>query len=343
MNNSQYFRNPPTNALGPGLTDEEILAAVSKSGYPLQTQIVSALMESSFAEDDQFVIQEEWSFVDRDTKGLRNIDILARKYLWRVEELGRYHIRPELDMLIECKQSPLPYVFFLSENQHWRSDFPIVAGLAHRDIEISTDDTDSRWMLTPLSVLSLSEHPFVTGVPGRLPGRCMSFSKCVRQGKGVELSGAEPFNSLVLPTIKAMSHFERAETPPSTAMYYDCHLVVGVGLLDAPMVAIRPGISDSLTYLPWVRILRHEWTESKGYGHQGRLYALDVVHRDFFLEYLQEALLPFAREFALRVTRHEQVLVEGAGFVSGMQKMRDDATIETRLKPPKKERWRVDK
>ncbi len=67
---------------------------------------------------------------------------------------------------------------------------------------------------------------------------CTTFSKCVRAGNEMKLSGSAPFNRLIRPLLKSMQHFHIIETPPSTARYFDCHVAIGVGVLDAPMVGV---------------------------------------------------------------------------------------------------------
>src|SRR5688500_8581254 len=54
----------------------------------------------------------------------------------------------------------------------------------------------------PAQVLGLTRHPFWE--PG--PRTCAAFSKAQPKGSAVELSGADPYNSLVLPLIKAELH-----------------------------------------------------------------------------------------------------------------------------------------
>jgi hypothetical protein len=63
-----------SNQLGAGLNEPQVLAAVEKSGYPLQT-IVGDILRSDFD------VQQEWCYVDRDSKELRAIDIHARRRL----------------------------------------------------------------------------------------------------------------------------------------------------------------------------------------------------------------------------------------------------------------------
>jgi hypothetical protein len=83
-------------------------------------------------------VQEEWVYLDRDSKELRALDIHARVDLYDVTRT-QPRIRPQLDLLVECKQSELPFVFFLSPEKLSHLEFPAVAGLFHQAIEISTE------------------------------------------------------------------------------------------------------------------------------------------------------------------------------------------------------------
>lgn len=319
--------NPPTNKLVSGLNEADILTAVSKSGYPLQT-LVANFFRKQFEEPSY--VQEEWSYVDEDTHELRTIDILAEKWLW--DFAGKQpRVRPTLSLLIECKKSDLPYVFFLSSSKPWIRHFPLFAGLSRDTLTITTDDDASTWEFPVLDALELNSHPFIR----KEPEYCCLFTKCVRKGKKVELSGSEPYHELVLPLLKAMHHFQIAESPPKTAWYFDCHLTIGVGVLDAPMVGISVSEqSPGLTLLPWLRVVRHETEESPDWTHPTRLFAIDIVHKDFLKDYLDKHLLPFAQEFSKLAIKHQQVLASGEAFAAGMGK---DSwrNIEQRLEPRK--------
>lgn len=312
--------NTPTNKLGSGLTEADVLAAISKSGYPLQTIVANFLRP-------QFQVQEEWSYIDRDTQERRTIDLLAGKWLFDFSR-GQPRVRPTLDLLIECKQSTLPYVFFLSSDKPWVYHFPLLAGLFKHELAITTDDDASTWALPILHVLGLDSHPFI-----KEPEYCMSFTKCVRKGSDLELSGSEPFQGLILPILKAMYHFQIVESPPKTALYFDCHLITGVGILDAPMIGVRISEqSNDLTLLPWVRVVRHETDELLDISHRTKLFAIDIVHKDFLKDYLDKHLLPFANKFSELAIKHQQVIASGEAFASGMGK-NSWHDIEKRLKP----------
>lgn len=311
--------NPNSNRLGAGVTDADVNSAIETSGYPLQTVISNQLRES-------FGVQEEWCYVDRDSNELRTIDILAGKMLYDFDK-EQPRVRPCLNLIIECKQSALPYVFFLSPSRHWLPEFPVLVGLASNKIEITTDDSPSTWTLPILSVLGLDFHPFIDG-----PACCCTFSKCERKGSNLVLSGSEPYNSLVLPIVKAVQHFQITEAPPPTAWYFDCHLTIGIGVLDAPMVGVNVGhSSNECTLLPWVRVLRHEYLRDRERYDRSRLLVIDAVHKDFFAQYLNDHVRPYEEVFSSLVLKHQKVLVSGKAFASGMERL-DLQNIESRLR-----------
>ena len=97
--------NPSGNVIGAGLHESQVEEAVRRSGYPLQTVIARALSTA-------FHVREEWSYIDADTAELRTLDLLAERPFYESDVHSR--VRPTLDLLIECKQSDLPYVFFLA-------------------------------------------------------------------------------------------------------------------------------------------------------------------------------------------------------------------------------------
>ncbi len=315
--------NPSTNKLGSGLTDTKIRDAISKSGYPLQMRVANFLRQ-------QFRVQEEWSYIDSASQELRAIDILAEKTLFDLIHMEKLKVRPTLDLIIECKKSTLPYVFFLSPSRPWGPYFPLLAGLFRHEISITTDDDPSSWSFHIPLALGLDSHQFIND-----PKCCTVFTKCVRKGSKLEFSGSEPFHGLILPILKAMHHFQVAESPPKTAMYFDMHLVIGIGLLRAPMIGVSANKkSQRLTLLPWVRVIRHETDKIPDWLSRTRLFAVDIVHEDFFGEYLDKHLLLYAKEFAKLAIKHQQVLASGKAFAKGMEK-NSFRNIEQRLEPRK--------
>lgn len=301
--------NPTANTFGSGVTDAMVEQAIHASGYPLQLVVSQDLSED-------FSLQEEWSFADPDTGSERTIDLVASKHLFEWKE-PQPRVRPALNLVIECKQSDLPYVFFLSGSHPRLPDFPVISGLETRDIILTSDDDPSSWSYRPLQVLELDRHPFLTeSVPF-----CMTFSKCVRKSSDLVLSGSDPYQSLVFPILKAACHFDKVQKPPPTAYYFDCEMVIGLGVLDAPMVGVRltdSGIKAEL--LPWVRVVRHQPSDGFNKYDSSRVFGIDIVHKEYLRTYIDQHVMPFANEFSRLVLKHPDVLADARGFVAGMGK-----------------------
>ncbi len=313
------INNPATNILSEGLTESQVINAIEKSGYPLQNVIAESLIK-------EFYINEEWSYIDRDTKELRTIDILAYKNLYKRDIDSR--VRPILNLLIECKKSDLPYIFFLTKNKPWLKEFPLISGLAKNKIKITTDDDTSSYTHSIQSALELNEHIFSS-----VPAYSSTFSKCARKGKDLELSGADSYNSLILPLLKSLIHFQNSTIPPKTAYYFDCNLLLGIAVLDAPMFSVEVKKSgNEYKMLPWVRVLKHESYEDDNRTDRSKLFTIDVVHKDFFDEYIEKFVLPFADDFSNLVHKHDSVIADGKAFIPKLGGTWYN-NVESRLQP----------
>lgn len=318
--------NPRENTLGAGITEDQIISAVAKSGYPLQTIVGDILRSPQPSRERRFSVQEEWSYLDRDTQELRSMDLVAelRLHDWNPQP----RVRPQLDLLIECKQSSLPYIFFQTSRRPFLTAFPTVAGLRKDEIIITTDDDPSSWAFSVVRALDLHKDPFQTSPPF-----CHTLSKCVRKGSDIELSGSDAYNGLVMPLVKAVQHFVQSRTPVDTAWYFDCHLTLAIAILDAPMISITVrGDGPAMTATPWLRALRHEYEPGTDRFRREKVRVIDVVHKEFLRSYLDDHLLPFADRFAERVLWHTTELATGMAFVPHMGASRGES-IESRMRP----------
>jgi hypothetical protein len=301
--------NPLENILKAGVADTDVQDAISLSGYPLQLVVAEKLRK-------EFYVQEEWSFFDSDEKIYRSMDMIAEKLLWDMHKFVP-RVRPNLNLIVECKRSDLPFVFFISKSKMVFPRFPLMAGLFSDTITITTDDAPSTWTYSILDVLGSKKHEFINGEIF-----CSStFSKCERQGPKLRLSGSEPYNAIVLPLMKALDHFKKIESPPKTALYFDLRCVIGLAVLDAPMIAVDSTAgANNLKLVPWVRVPRHQGIEGRSYENRSNIYAIDIVHLSFLDEYIQKHLIPFSTEFGNKVVGKPNILADGKGFVSGMNK-----------------------
>jgi hypothetical protein len=296
----QSNNNPAANAMPAGISDEAFLAAVSASGYPLQTRVATELSAEGFA------VQEEWSYLDGDT--LRALDCRADYQLddW----VGDAHVYPSFNLFIECKRSDLPFVFFEAATLHaeWDSVIPF-AGLANDVVSVEGMD------VTPGECLSLKTLPFAGGPEAW----CSTLSKMHRTGAKLELSGSEIYNGIVIPLIKAVDHAKRVAKPRASFRYFELGLIVPTCVVDAPMVVTSSGGNDLKgSLVPWVRLLRHEAVE--GFDPEkpsapDRVIGIEFVHFAFVHEWIESYVVPSAKEFAIRALKHHNVLSSGCGRI----------------------------
>ncbi|GHH09852.1 hypothetical protein Srubr_66010 [Streptomyces rubradiris] len=296
---------PAWGQLRDGLTLDALQEAVEKSGYPLQSTIFQLL-------EQDFRVQQEWGFRDRLSGEMRSIDLVARRELEHTPP-QESRIRPTLTVMIECKQSNLPYVFFSTSPAPWKLDLPTICGLGIKEVVVTTDDNPSSWHFSVSEALDLTLHPF-----HKVEGFSI-VSKCARKGPRLELSGIDAYNGIVMPLISAATHFIEASRPPTTAHWFDAYLVCAVAVVDAPMIVATNNSSGvKLEARPWCRLFRHEPKDLGEFlGEAGRHLAVDVVHKDFAAQYFTDHLLPFAEYFREGALRNHEVLATGEGFIEG--------------------------
>ncbi|WP_329136346.1 hypothetical protein [Streptomyces sp. NBC_00670] len=277
--------NPQENQLGAGVKEEDLLKAVTASGYPLQSVAVDSIASKFVPDQRSLLVQEEWSYIDEDTGEFRNLDAyIDHEY----DHIGQDYIRPHLTMLVECKQSELPFVFFL--RQAPCGDFPRLIGMPHQELGIRFADdatTDA-----PITIgMRLSHALGLSGMPFSLePPRAIAMSKAVRKSGKIELTGEETFRGIALPLMKAFKHFSRVCQPKPKHCYYDVRAVFPVAVVRAPMIGVHVIDGEpKMTALPWVRVVRVEpSTERLGSGYS-ELYAMDVVHQAYLSTYTEKA------------------------------------------------------
>lgn len=309
--------NPASNKLGNGVSDDDLQAAIEASGYPLQSTVVDTILNNCQARDLNCTVQEEWSFIDSDEGTVRQLDALVScRLLESLEdhEPGipsdpRGFLRHSADFLIECKQSDLPYVFFLRKSQV--GDIPRLAGIPYAGMSFGRSPGERFIGMSTSIALGLYDLPFRGEPP-----TAISMSKAHRKGKALELSGEESFRSLALPIIKALNHYLRIVEPNQPRrLYFDVRAVFPLAVLKAPMIGVRmENDSIKMQALPWVRLVRVEPDETRngqGFSHPT---SFDVVHLDYLTEYLQMAL-DAAFEIASRASLHAIPIITGSALI----------------------------
>lgn len=290
--------NPSRNKLPPGIKEPALVQAIEISGYPLQGVTAAKLL-------GELSVTEEWGYIDRDSQEHRTLDVFAFKALTD-DKLA--NIQPLLIMLIECKRSEHPYVFFQNVTDRQIPRFPYIAGLQRGIVSIHERSGNRMQECPGDKALGLNALPFVQSGPPR----CCAFSKAQPSGDKVRLSGSEPFNKLILPLIKASDHaadLYRSDPRPSRLFPA---LIVCVSVLDSPMMLVEnPSKASDPMLMPWARVSRQEANRDRQNRLRYHFYAIDAVHIEFLDKYVSEKLLPFAREFGHRAVQMEEILFKG--------------------------------
>lgn len=294
----QESTNPVKNCLPSGVKEENLCTAIESSGYPLQGLVAQKLSSS-------FSVSEEWGYIDRDSKEHRSLDVFGFKELAKGNTSP---VSPGLVLLIECKRSVHPFVFFKNITDKPIPEFPAIAGLIREVVDIREASGKRFQEVKGARALSLDMHPFVLNGPAR----CSAFSRVTPSGSKVELNGTEIFNGLVLPLVKAFDHaatlFKAREKPDK--LYP--RLVMPIGVLDAPMILVEsPQKASDPVLVPWIRIVRQESVKDPNSWQRFRFYGIDIVHIDYLENYLADHLIPFAKEYGERAVQMAEILLRG--------------------------------
>jgi hypothetical protein len=298
-----------------GMSEQAFLDAIVVSGYPLQTVVATTL------EDRDARVTEEWAYQDLDSAVRRAIDVAGH---WQIQttptETDRGRSTVALAVLIECKQSRYPYVFFEAVNPPDLGSFPPVVGLGNGRMQLTPDVEPGRFSIeVPMHrFLELTDEPLIV-----TPTVVSSISKATPKGKRVELSGDEPYNSLLLPLTKAIRVYSaRFSGARNSGQWHDVRLPIALVVADAPMILVGTlGQSAHPSPTTWVRVIvrravvpdpQSRWRNPLAFD------VVDIVHRAFLTRYLDDYALPFAQEFAKRFTMYHEAALSGSARIRGL-------------------------
>lgn len=311
-------RNTPEYAqLKAGVTGSDLLEAVRRSGYPLQATVADKLQQVLSENDVQGEMQEEWAYVDSESGQVRALDVFADIPLHHsTDKDSRTHCR--LNVLIECKQSELPFVLFLRKEAPQKSvTYPEIIGTASPDMQIF-GTIDHGEMPPNFSYLlsvhdSLNCHEFeIFNDP---PFHAISLAKAARRGGSkLELTGEDAYRSITLPLLKSVDHLTSIVP---TGNRDPIRFLAPLAVIDAPMIGtIQHDEKNIFLAIPWVRMSYLEpFNERKSWNRtSSRVRYFDVVHSSRLSKYL-EILLEGVRACADRAIENHSVLKSGVAVM----------------------------
>jgi hypothetical protein len=288
--------NPPSNCLPPGANEEAVISAIESSGYPLQSLVADKLKA-------HFDVHEEWAYIDRESNQHRSLDVFAIRHL-PTDPL----VEPRLVLLIECKRSVHPFIFFKNVVEPIIPGFPAIAGLQRGIVQIREKSGQRTMETLGAHGLGIDRLPFIADYPPR----CSAFSRATLDGKKAELSGNELFNSIVLPLVKAFDHRRTLRRVPPQPKCLFPELLIMIGVLDAPIILVEsPHAASNPILTPWIRVMRQETDADVNSWHAYRHYGIEMVHIDYLDTFINQHLKPFADEFGRRCIQMANVLMDG--------------------------------
>jgi hypothetical protein len=299
-----------------GISGKDLLDAINRSGYPFQAEIADHV-RTKLSETEGSEVQEEWAYIDSDAGGVRSLDVFVEAPLHSTDDVlkRKKKIRPYLNVLIECKQSELPYIFFLRANSAGYLNFPEIAGMPSADLRIFMEPQSS-----PLKIpFNMSLHDVFACFNLRTflgpPFNAISAAKAARKGNKLELSGEEIYRGLTLPLMKAADYIRADSAREPDAEVLSPKFIASLAVIRAPLIGayLHQGKIVMLG-IPWVRTCRVEPANADQRTQPtGNVRYFDVVHSDFFPDYI-EALIKDSFRLAERMLMCDEVVHAGVGL-----------------------------
>jgi len=304
------------------MQEEAFRKAILTSGYPLQIKVAAALAQRDF------YLIEEWAYTDADEDVRRALDVFGTLVVGpNSGDSEDGEIELALALLVECKQSSHPLVFFESVVQPVLHDFPLMAGNGPaRTIRISPEPASNWSVSMPVpQFLGVESMNFASAPP-----KTAAMSRAEAKGSKVQVSGDQPYRSLSLPLSKALTTYRTywQQSRRSRGEAFLLRAPLGIAVVDAPLVIVGHQEPEPvMSPVSWARLIIREPVPLKRdvwarIGYQ----VIDVVHYTFFDNYLDSELLPFARDLRARISNAHGAVYSGETKIDGLD--RSDMPVE---------------
>jgi hypothetical protein len=293
MSSTQNSAERVGNSLTAGVTEESLLAAIHKSGYPFQAEVVDRISRHLRAiHEGNFDVDEEWAFVDGDSGSVRAVDaLLSIGFPSSPGAVGALGFSAQI--LIECKQTELPYVCFVRPHIGGHTQtFPEIAGIRSMDMDIYVDedpDGDDPGIAIGMSVhdtLAIFDIEFFT----RPCPYTVSISKVARKAGGkLEMTGEDAYRSITLPLLKAADYLGERLGPKKSQRMFGFHPIMEVAVISGPLFSYeKDATGEHLHPINWVRACRLEPSRDGFSSATNSIRYFDIVHESYLEEYFSQ-------------------------------------------------------
>src|SRR4051794_35621641 len=113
------------------MAEDALRKAITTSGFPLQILVAAAL------KDRGFYVEEEWAYIDPESDDRRALDVVGvHSHSSEAAKVGDAGSFLSLRLLIECKRSEPPSLFFEAVSPPALNTFPPIVGIGDGKVEV---------------------------------------------------------------------------------------------------------------------------------------------------------------------------------------------------------------
>jgi hypothetical protein len=311
------------------VSKEEILQLLKESGYPLEQEVASCL------EKIEWSPTLNYAFTDVETDNSREIDVLAERAFWELRHIKAQNqkkeqqskkkwetieqkIRVNVELLIECKKTKSPIVFFCRPKQSM-DFFPTHADNIIQYSGVRPEVTVKPWNELSTHCYSIGQflnfgqisHYF------KCKDKATQFCKIHREGKNFRADHGEVYQSFVVPLIKAVE-CQKMLHPYTAKTYADMFLYYPILVEEGEIFKVNPEC-DTLTETNHVELSRYYYSNKIA----GR-YRIDVVRKDYLCNFIEKTLTPSIVLIDEEVGKKEKYVAKGKMRINSIDELNRD-------------------
>lgn len=258
------------------VTKEQILKAVTESGFLMEQEVASTL------ENLKFHVSTNVAFEDSEEGKSRETDVFAFKRFY-FNEYSKIII--DIIFLCECKNNTNPFVFISrKKNTNDKNFIPNGVVLAKDELQIPIESRPNTYSIQKVfKVLQLNDyhHYFKT------EQKAVQFCKIIRQGKDFKAQHDGIYDGIFIPLAKAFEA-KRKEVQNNTYSHNVISLIYPMVILNSEIYDID---SDSpkpeeKQYISFKREIKSKQLKGQ--------FLIEFINKRAIEEFYQNEVLPFA-------------------------------------------------
>jgi hypothetical protein len=309
------------------ISNEEILKILKTSGYPLEQEVASSLQKIEWSP----VLN--YAYTDVETDSSREIDVLCERSFWEIrhnqslkakQEQVQHKkwvtieqkVRVNAELLVECKKTKSPLVFFCREKQAY-DFFP-----SQSDNLIQWSGVRSEIVVKPINELSVHSYSIgqflrfgILSHYSKAKEVSSQFCKIHKEGKKFKADHGEIYQSFVVPLVKAVEWQKRLH-PYRGTPYQDLFLYYPIIVAEGTLLKVNPECNE-IAETNHVELLRRYYS-----GKVTGCYRIDVVSKDYFSDFVEKIVTPSIIQIDEEVGKKENHIIKGSMRIKSIESLK---------------------